>query len=210
MKNKYAFYCSGSASRIIKYYEQYSASQYKVEFIYYDGKNEKTIIELRRIFKDKLMLPEAVNTGITGINKQSFSDNMLELLKLTNVNYLFCFGTRFFKGAILDVYKNKIINFHPSILPSFPGLNAIDQALDSGSQILGNTAHFIDKGIDTGPIIMQSAINRAAVNNYEDVLELQLLMLEKIWTLLENDCIQVIEGKVMIKTNVEKNILMSI
>ncbi|MFW5862826.1 MAG: phosphoribosylglycinamide formyltransferase [Spirochaetota bacterium] len=55
-------------------------------------------------------------------------------------------------------YKNRIINIHPALLPSFPGVNAQEQALRYGVKITGCTAHFIDEGTDTGPIILQKAI----------------------------------------------------
>ncbi len=55
-------------------------------------------------------------------------------------------------------YKNKIINIHPALLPSFPGLNAQMQALKYGVKYSGCTVHFVDEGADTGPIIIQSAV----------------------------------------------------
>ena len=55
-------------------------------------------------------------------------------------------------------YKNKIINIHPALLPSFPGLNAQRQALKYGVKYSGCTTHFVDEGADTGPIIIQSAV----------------------------------------------------
>ena len=55
-------------------------------------------------------------------------------------------------------YKNKIINIHPALLPSFPGLNAQMQALKYGVKYSGCTVHFVDEGVDTGPIIIQSAV----------------------------------------------------
>ena len=64
------------------------------------------------------------------------SQKLLFLLKEHNIDYLFCFGDKLLKGELLIEYKNKIINFHPSILPAFPGINAIDQALKSSVQLL--------------------------------------------------------------------------
>ena len=77
-------------------------------------------------------------------------------------------------GKLLEAYRNKIINFHPSLLPSYPGLNAIDKAIEGNSLLLGNTAHFIDEKVDTGPIIMQSILPISLFNHYEDVLSLQI------------------------------------
>jgi phosphoribosylglycinamide formyltransferase 1 len=51
-----------------------------------------------------------------------------------------------------------VINVHPALLPSFPGLDAVQQALDHGSKVTGVTVHFVDEGVDSGPIILQRAV----------------------------------------------------
>jgi phosphoribosylglycinamide formyltransferase-1 len=60
---------------------------------------------------------------------------------------------------MIQHYKNRIINIHPSLLPAFQGKDAQNQALEYGVKITGCTTHFIDEGTDTGPIILQRAIN---------------------------------------------------
>ena len=55
-------------------------------------------------------------------------------------------------------YKMKIINIHPALLPSFPGLHAQRQALDAGAKVTGCTVHFVDEGVDSGPLILQKAV----------------------------------------------------
>ncbi len=55
-------------------------------------------------------------------------------------------------------FKNRIINIHPALLPSFPGVHAARQAIDYGAKLTGCTVHFVDEGVDTGPIILQSAV----------------------------------------------------
>lgn len=55
-------------------------------------------------------------------------------------------------------FRNRIINVHPALLPSFPGLDAVGRALDHGVQVTGVTVHFVDEGIDSGPIILQRAV----------------------------------------------------
>ena len=65
--------------------------------------------------------------------------------------------------ALLDAgfvarFRDRIVNVHPALLPAFPGLRAIEQAVDYGVRVFGVTVHFIDEGVDTGPIILQGAI----------------------------------------------------
>jgi phosphoribosylglycinamide formyltransferase-1 len=60
--------------------------------------------------------------------------------------------------VLLDSFPNRVMNIHPALLPSFPGLDAQKQALEYGAKIAGCTVHFVDAGTDTGPIIMQSAV----------------------------------------------------
>ena len=55
-------------------------------------------------------------------------------------------------------FRNHVINVHPALLPSFPGIDAVQQAIDHGSKITGVTVHFVDEGVDSGPIIMQRPV----------------------------------------------------
>ena len=65
---------------------------------------------------------------------------------------------RVVKAPLLRAFPGRIINIHPSLLPSFPGLRAWEQALRYGVRITGVTVHFVDEGVDSGPIILQSAV----------------------------------------------------
>ncbi len=56
-------------------------------------------------------------------------------------------------------FPNRIVNVHPALLPSFPGLDAIGQALEHGVSVTGVTVHFVDEGVDSGPIILQRSVN---------------------------------------------------
>jgi phosphoribosylglycinamide formyltransferase-1 len=60
--------------------------------------------------------------------------------------------------AFLERFPRAVINVHPALLPAFPGLHAVQQALDYGVKVFGVTVHFVDAGIDTGPVILQRAI----------------------------------------------------
>jgi phosphoribosylglycinamide formyltransferase-1 len=59
---------------------------------------------------------------------------------------------------VVGRFPNRIVNVHPALLPSYPGLDAIGQALRNGAQVTGVTVHFVDEGVDSGPILLQRAI----------------------------------------------------
>ncbi|EMY61423.1 phosphoribosylglycinamide formyltransferase [Leptospira terpstrae] len=69
-----------------------------------------------------------------------------------------CGYMRILKSEFVRRFQNQIINVHPSLLPAFPGLDSQKQALDYGVKVAGCTVHFVEEGVDTGPIILQKAI----------------------------------------------------
>ena len=60
-------------------------------------------------------------------------------------------------SGLIERFRGRIVNVHPSLLPAFPGVRSIEQALDYGVRVSGVTVHFVDEGVDSGPIIMQEA-----------------------------------------------------
>jgi phosphoribosylglycinamide formyltransferase-1 len=72
--------------------------------------------------------------------------------------------------AFLDRFPDAVINVHPSLLPSFPGLEAIEQALAYGVKVFGVTVHFVDAGVDSGPVLLQRALELPHAREPEEVL----------------------------------------
>jgi phosphoribosylglycinamide formyltransferase-1 len=72
----------------------------------------------------------------------------------------------------VERFRNRAINVHPALLPSFPGIDAVQQAIDHGSKVTGVTVHFVDEGVDSGPIILQRAVPIPASLDREETEEL--------------------------------------
>jgi len=92
-----------------------------------------------------------------------FDKNVISVLKkykVTPTNGLVCLAgfMRIISPYFIKAYKNKILNIHPAILPAFPGLDAQKQAIDFGAKFSGCTVHFVDEGVDSGPIIIQEIV----------------------------------------------------
>lgn len=92
-------------------------------------------------------------------SKADYEAKILEELKKADVQLICLAGyMRIIGPTLLEAYENKIINIHPSLLPAFPGVDAIGQALDYGVKVFGVTVHFVDNTLDGGKIISQIAI----------------------------------------------------
>lgn len=92
-------------------------------------------------------------------DRASYNLRIAEELKKRKVELVILAGfMRVVDKSLIDQYPNRIMNIHPALLPSFPGLHGQKQAADYGVKISGCTVHFVDKGMDTGPIIVQAAV----------------------------------------------------
>ncbi len=98
---------------------------------------------------------------------------------VTQKNGLICLAgfMRIISPEFVKKYKNKMINIHPALLPSFPGLDAQKQAVDGGAKYSGCTVHFVDSGVDTGPIILQTIV-KILDNDTEESLAKRILVKE--------------------------------
>jgi phosphoribosylglycinamide formyltransferase-1 len=91
--------------------------------------------------------------------REEYEKHIIKTLEPYNLDLIVLAGfMRILSKVFVGAYKNKIINIHPALLPSFPGINSAKQALEYGVKYTGVTVHFIDEGVDTGPIILQSVV----------------------------------------------------
>jgi phosphoribosylglycinamide formyltransferase-1 len=98
-------------------------------------------------------------------------DEIVAVCKGLNVGLIALAGyMRILKGPLLTEYEGRIMNIHPSLLPSFKGLHAVQQGLDYGVKVVGCTVHFVDRSIDGGAIILQAAVPVEGSDTEENVL----------------------------------------
>lgn len=142
-------------------------------------------------------------------NREQFNQALVEKVDSLNVDLIVLAGYLVvIPPAMIDKYENRIINIHPSLIPSFCGtgfygLKVHEAALERGVKVVGATVHFVDKGTDTGPIILQKAV---CVENGDTPEVLQRRVMEQAeWILLPqaidmiaNGRVKVVDGKAVI------------
>jgi len=165
-------------------------------------KAEKLPAEIVVVISDKAdayALTRAKEAGIDNVavvrksfaTKEDFEAKIAEVLKEHGVELIVLAGfMRILSGNFVHNWKHSIINIHPALLPSFKGIDAQGQALDYGVKVAGCTVHFVDEGMDTGPIIMQKAVP-VLDDDTHDTLAARILVQEhlalpevvKLWVL---------------------------
>jgi phosphoribosylglycinamide formyltransferase-1 len=138
--------------------------------------------------KDAFALDRARKAGIPALHvnpknfgsKDEYERAILKLLEEHHVQLVCLAGyMRIVGKVILDAYPNRVINIHPALLPSFPGLHGQQQAWEYGVKYSGCTVHFVDEGMDTGPIIIQAVVP-VFDDDTEDTLAARILEQEHI------------------------------
>lgn len=110
-----------------------------------------------------------------GVPRADYDRQVIELLRQHNVDLVCLAGfMRVLTSDFIRAFPQKIVNIHPSLLPSFPGLHAQRQALEYGVKIAGCTVHFVDEGVDSGPIILQAAVP-VHISDTEESLSARIL-----------------------------------
>ncbi|HHY73735.1 MAG TPA: phosphoribosylglycinamide formyltransferase [Bacillus bacterium] len=129
---------------------------------------------------EKAGVPTAVLSPKEFASKVEYEQEILRELSANNVELIVLAGyMRLIGEPLLSAYEGRIINIHPSLLPSFPGKDAIGQAFDAKVKITGVTVHYVDEGMDTGPIISQEAV-KMDDNETRESLEAKIHQVEHI------------------------------
>ena len=116
--------------------------------------------------RDAFGLERARKAGVPAVwvphrkrTREDFEQELIAVLQEYDVSWVMLAGfMRVLTPTFLTAYPNRVLNIHPSLLPSFPGINAQQQAFDSGVKVTGATVHFVDSGMDTGPIVLQGSV----------------------------------------------------
>lgn len=132
-------------------------------------------------------------------SREAFDTALVELLRGAGVEWVALAGfMRVLTDVFLDAFAERIINIHPSLLPAFPGISAQEQAFSYGVKVTGCTAHFVDRGVDTGPIIAQKAVEVLESDTLETLRERIIVQEHKIFV----EALQAIaQGKVRYPVN---------
>lgn len=166
--------------------------------------NNKNAYALERAkqagIKDIVVSPKDFET------REVFNENLLKTLQEVNPDLIVLAGYLVvIPESVIDAFENRIINIHPSLIPAFCGtgyygLKVHDAALKRGVKVVGATVHFVDKGTDTGPIIMQKAV---AVQNGDTPKVLQQRVMEQAeWNILPAAIDKIAHGKVRIEDGI--------
>lgn len=117
--------------------------------------------------QDAFALERAKKHGIENVfinpreykGREAFDRAIIDLLQERQIDLVILAGyMRLLSPLFVSTFRGKIMNIHPSLLPAFPGLNGVKQALSYGVKVTGCTVHFVDEGLDTGPVILQEAV----------------------------------------------------
>ena len=131
-------------------------------------------------------LTRAANAGLPHLcinhrdypDRSSFDQAVVAALQKAGVELVALAGfMRIISDIFLDAFPQRIINIHPALLPAFPGLHVQKKALEYGARFAGCTVHFVDNGVDTGPIIMQAVVPVLA-DDTEESLSARILQQE--------------------------------
>lgn len=139
--------------------------------------------------------------------RAEFDAEMIKLLKARGVELVVLAGfMRVLGPAFIEAFALRIINIHPALLPSFPGLHVQEKAIKHGVKFSGCTVHFVDKGLDTGPIIIQAVVPLLDDDTEESlskrILREEHRILPEAISLIEKNNIEVIGRQVRLKKDI--------
>lgn len=166
---KIAILCSGNGTNLQAIIDS-SRSGYigaDIAIVISNNKNAFALARAKETGIDMLVLdPKVFKT------REEFDREIVKNLKMRNVELVCLAGfMRLMSPYFIKEYKNRIMNIHPALLPSFKGAHGVRDALDYGAKVTGATVHFVDEKLDNGPIILQKAVDIKEDDTEETLFE---------------------------------------
>jgi len=119
---------------------------------------------------ERALVPTQVIDHKRFTTREEFDGELVRSLRAHGVEWVALAGfMRVLTPKFLDAFSDRVINIHPSLLPAFPGVDAQGQAWDYGVRVAGCTVHFVDIGVDSGPIILQKTVPVESLDTKEDL-----------------------------------------
>jgi phosphoribosylglycinamide formyltransferase-1 len=130
--------------------------------------------------EDAYALERARSAGVEALHlsprafatRETFDAAVLELLRARKIDWVILAGfMRILSPLFVRAYAGRILNIHPALLPKYPGTHAIERALAAGERETGVTVHFVDEGVDTGPLLMQERLEIRPGESLDELTE---------------------------------------
>ena len=170
-----AILASGRGSNLQVIVKEWQSGHLPIEIVAV-GSDQPDALALQ--YAQKVGIPVSVFSKAEFPDRASQEEGLLSWLKESRVELLLLAGyMKVLSKNFIEKIEFPILNIHPSLLPAFPGLHAQRQALEYGVKFSGCTVHFVDKGLDSGPIILQEAVPVLAEDT-EDTLAQRILEVE--------------------------------
>lgn len=156
---KVAIFASGNGSNFQSLAEAISKTKHKVDCLICDRKNAYVIKRAEDLGI------EAFYFSYLNREREEVEQEIIAKLKEREIDLIVFAGfMRLITSNFVDNFENRIVNIHPSLLPKYPGTNGIEDSYNSNDKEMGITIHYVDYGMDTGPIIKQVAFNREGLS----------------------------------------------
>ncbi|MGX6979539.1 phosphoribosylglycinamide formyltransferase [Vagococcus elongatus] len=166
---KVAIFASGNGSNFEAIMQAVAAKELEMEVVLlFSDQRESYVLNRAK----KYQIPTAAFSPKEFDSRQAYEQAVLDVLQENQVDWIVLAGyMRIIGKKLLKAYPNRIINIHPSLLPAFPGLHGIKDAFEAGVSQTGVTIHFVDAGVDTGPIIAQGKVSVHSDDTLESLEE---------------------------------------
>ena len=152
MPKNIIIFASGNGTNFLNLIKKQKNYDYKIQLLFCDRKNAK-VIQISKEYKIPFIY-------LSIIKEEQFEKMILKFLNEYNPDLIVLAGyMKKISTLVLAKWENKIINIHPSLLPNFPGINAIKRNIESDLNTYGITIHYVNKDIDQGEIIFQKSFN---------------------------------------------------